>query len=300
MGGRIPRPGAGAGLFLIACTGLFGLSGLVAGQSADDLSQSLEGRAVTVRIDMPATKDGIDFYPEREQPIDFSEYGKRLKDSGVALRPGDRVLITKIKAKERHIEVQLGGGGYGTAGDESAWVETPTVPKGEREKELEKLLKKEEDPAKRRALERERSGLADQRRREERLMKAMAERVRAEKEARVRELRLEAGSRFNVRYDRELTAQELTPQNLEAVLARFLDFSAPADPDDGESAAGGFSLRKGLLWEDVIGYFGDPAEVRERSEGNLRVTSCSYDQGDEVIRLEFVEGVLIRYSAESK
>src|SRR5215210_3107327 len=48
-------------------------------------------------------------------------------------------MITRIKLKDKLIEFQLGGGGYGTAGDDtdtSAYV--ASVPKSIREKTLER------------------------------------------------------------------------------------------------------------------------------------------------------------------
>jgi hypothetical protein len=299
MGHRRTGGGTILDICLILGTAIWGLTGWSSGRASDDFSRELEGHFVTVRIEMPATKDGVDVYPERDQPIDYREYAERLKEHGIALRPGDRILITKVKAKDKHIELQLGGGGYGTAGDESAWVSTPSVPKSEREKQLEKLVKQERDKSRRKALERERASLADQREREERRLRAIAERTRIEKEARIRELRLQAGSRFNVRYDHGLTPGERTAESLMAALSDYLDFSS-AGPDAALETSDSFSIRKGLLWQEVLDHYGEPDAVSKRDEGSLTVTSCSYEQGDEVLRLEFVEGVLIRYSIESK
>ncbi len=57
-------------------------------------------------------------------------------------------MITKLKVKDKHIEVQLGGGGYGTVGDETdSSVSVPNLSKSIREKNLEDELKGENDPA---------------------------------------------------------------------------------------------------------------------------------------------------------
>lgn len=292
--------GCTAARTVMVCVALWGFSGSASGQTSEVLNASLVGRVATVRLDMPATKDGVDVYPDRRPAIDLGSYGRRLKENGIALRPGDRIMITKVKVKDSHIEVHLGGGGYGTFGDESSWVSTPSVSKSDREKQLEKLLKKERDPGKRKALERERSKLESERLREERLMRAIAERTRIEKEASIRAKRLQAGSRFNVRYDHYLTSRELTPESLQGVLSDYLEFASSPAPSVEALPQGTFSLRKGFLWEEIIDRLGEPSETNQRMEGNLKVISCSYEQGGEVLHLEFVEGVLIRYSVESQ
>jgi hypothetical protein len=96
---------------------LLGAPGVVLAQSERALEEFFLGKFVVARIDMPATQLGIDVYPDREQVVDFEEYSERIKEYGTALRAGDEVLVTKIKLKGRHIEFQLGGGGFGTIGD---------------------------------------------------------------------------------------------------------------------------------------------------------------------------------------
>lgn len=51
-----------------------------AAQTEADLKAFFEGKRVEVKIDMPATKDGINIYPERRQPIDFDKYSQSLKN----------------------------------------------------------------------------------------------------------------------------------------------------------------------------------------------------------------------------
>jgi len=95
------------------------LAATASGAGHTELERYFVGRQVMVEIDMPATKDGIDVYPERGGWLDNDRYIDRLKDHGVAIVSGQVETITKVKVKGRHIEVQLGGGGYGTFGDES-------------------------------------------------------------------------------------------------------------------------------------------------------------------------------------
>jgi len=45
---------------------IFSLTGTAWAQSESDLKQFFEGKTVTLRIDLPATKEGVNIYPERE------------------------------------------------------------------------------------------------------------------------------------------------------------------------------------------------------------------------------------------
>src|SRR5262249_39524397 len=75
---------------------------------------------VTVKIDMPGTSDGVDVEADARQSIDYSKYRDHLKRYGTALRAGDPVTVTLVKVKKDLIEFQLGGGGYGTFGDDTS------------------------------------------------------------------------------------------------------------------------------------------------------------------------------------
>lgn len=136
--------------------GVFVIFSAAAGsaQSEDELKRYFEGKSVEVRIDMPATKYGIDVYAEKAPAIDFNRYGKLIKANGISVREGDRVMITKIKVKDKHIEFQLGGG-YGTFGDETnASVSVPPAEKSRREKNLENDIKNELDANRRHEMRR--------------------------------------------------------------------------------------------------------------------------------------------------
>lgn len=91
---------------------VFSLTGTAWAQSETDLKQFFEGKTVTLRIDLPATKDGVNIYPERAQSFDYEEYGERLKRHGAFVRGYEVVTITKLDVKGDEIEVQLAG--YGT------------------------------------------------------------------------------------------------------------------------------------------------------------------------------------------
>jgi len=137
-------------------------------QAETQLRSFFEGKSVHVKIEMPGSADGVDVYPGSERPVDFPRHAARLKRFGTAVRRGDEVLITKVKVKRDLIEVQLGGGGFGTFGDDSsASVSVPSADKTEREKNLEKDIDKATDPAERRKLREELDTLKRRRQRED-------------------------------------------------------------------------------------------------------------------------------------
>jgi hypothetical protein len=135
----------------------FAFHALAAPARAQDeaaLRSYFEGRTVIVKVAMPATEAGIDVYPGAAQPVDYPELAKRMKKNGIAIQAGRSALVTKLKVKGNLIEFQLDGGGYGTSGDPTdatVWVES--VPKTQREKDLEQAVKKETDPTLKRRLQ---------------------------------------------------------------------------------------------------------------------------------------------------
>jgi hypothetical protein len=200
-------------------------AGAVCAQTEADLKQYFEGKRVELKIDMPATKDGITIYPEKYQHLNFNDYSKRLKQFGIAVREGDRIMITKIKVKDKLIEFQLGGGGYGTFGDEtSSTVSVPTITKSNREKDFEKRLKDETDERKRRRIRDELDYLRREREDEDRRNRAEAAVAEEIAKARIQDKRLQGGSRFNIKFDRKLTSNDLTPEALVNALREYVYF----------------------------------------------------------------------------
>src|SRR5262249_41988106 len=84
------------------------------------LRSALEGRQVVVKIDMPGTSDGVDLRVDSDRPMDARQYGDRLKKFGMAIRAGDASTVTLVKLKKDLIEFQIGGGGFGTFGDDTS------------------------------------------------------------------------------------------------------------------------------------------------------------------------------------
>jgi hypothetical protein len=275
-------------------------------QSEDRLRAFFEGKTVRLKMEMPGTEDGVDVYPGTAHPIDFPKHATRLKRAGTALRRGDEVLVTKVKVKRDLIEFQLGGGGYGTFGDDdSPNVFVPSASKTEREKNLEKDLEKTTDPTQRRKMREELDALRRDRQREDARNQAEAAQAQQTKEANIRQRRLEGGSRFNVRYKPVVPPEALTPDGLMQALAEYLDFSslagesAPGPAPRAAPAPGPDGLRKGLTADEVDALLGRPDAIARRTEGSLTVSTSTYRTRDRAITAEFVEGVLVRFTITS-
>ena len=270
-------------------------------QTEERLRAFFEGKTVVVKIDMPGTEDGVDVYPQRVQPIVFPDLAKRLKQFGTAVHGGDAALVTKVKVKKDLIEFQLGGGGYGTFGDDaSPHVNVPPVPKSQRERNLERELDQTTDPAARRRIRDEIDRLRRDRQREDARNQARAAEARQIKEANIRQRRTEGGSRFNIRYEVAVPMKALTPDGLMEALAEYVDFDPGAStgaPPPAEAPAD--ELRKGLTVEEVDAILGRPSAITQRREGTLSVSTSTYRMPDRTITAEFVEGVLIRFTIGS-
>ncbi len=192
-------------------------------QAQAQLSQAFEGKMVVVKIDMPGTQLGVDVYPQRDTPLDLKSYAKRLKQYGTALRVGDKVMITKVKVKDKLIEVQLGGGGYGTSWDDTETrVPAPAMEKSRREKDLEAQLKSETDTAKRKQMRKKLDDLRDKREYTDRQNQILTADASAQKEELINAKRLQGGSRFNLKYTGAVPAEALTQEAVMAALAQYV------------------------------------------------------------------------------
>ncbi|MFN7937674.1 MAG: hypothetical protein U0R19_30375 [Bryobacteraceae bacterium] len=189
------------------------------------LRRFFEGKKVRVKMEMPASHLGVDVFYKAEMPVNFRDYGSRVKKFGVALREGDSVMITTVKVKDRVIEFQLGGGGYGTFGDDSGSVSYSSVSKSSREKDLEKEIQKTPDGRRKDDLKRELSRLESARRYEDSRRREDARRLETIKKAEIAEKRRDAGSRFNLRFpERFLLESPPTPALVVSMLDEYVDF----------------------------------------------------------------------------
>jgi hypothetical protein len=289
---------------------------VVSAQSETILRQAFEGKVVAVKIDMPATSRGVDVYPLDPIPVNFREVAERLKDNSTSLKIGQQVMVTKVIVKSNsHIEFQLGGGGYGTFGDNTS-TSVSTVNQGETkaEKALRDSIKHAPGPTKRKQFEKELSSLREERERENARAEAEAKQAQSVMEANLRAKRAESGSRFNVRYRNGIPSDALTPDGLRRALAQYVDFGpaggAVTSGGGGASGVGGQAfapggggskpangqIRKGLLLEDVESILGPAATATETKEGSLTVLKRTYRKDGQKIATSFVNGVLIDFA----
>ena len=281
------------------------------------LRHAFEGKVITVKIDMPATQQGVDVYPLDQMPIDFRQVAERLKDNSTSLRIGQQVMVTKVVVKKNsYIEFQLGGGGYGTFGDNTSTdVSVVNQTETRAEKALRDSIKHAPGPTKRKQFEKELASLREERERENARAEAEAKQAQSVMEANLRMKRAESGSRFNVRYRNGIPGDALTPDGLMRALAQYVDFGpssavassgssggglsgAPGQPftSDGGSAKAHGSLRKGLLLEDVETLLGPAATASETKEGRLAVLNRTYKKDGQRVSASFVNGVLIDFA----
>jgi hypothetical protein len=293
-----------------------------AAQNPDSLAVFFEGKQVVVKMDMPGTQKGVDIYPNRQPTLDTKSYGDRLKQFGVALRNGDTTMVTKVKVNKDNVEFQLGGGGFGTAGDNSdTSVHFTPADKSGREKELERQISNETDPDRRRSLQRELDYVRTERERRDAYNRVRAQDDAAMRTQQVDLKRQQGGSRFNIRLDARKMGDSLTPQVVMDALAAYVDFSggavganaggSPADgapggtpalavraPDQGADPAQW--LKKGMSREQVEAMFGKAVESHDHAESGLTITSCTFLGKDEKVQADFVNGVLVQYSVSSR
>ena len=114
---------------------LISTTGTVCAQSATDLEQFFTGKTVTMRIDLPATREGINVYPERSEPFDYPEYEKRMERHGALVRGFEVVTISELNVNGNQIEVRVAG--FGTPSDVArinihfnrieSWMLTPAI-----------------------------------------------------------------------------------------------------------------------------------------------------------------------------
>jgi hypothetical protein len=269
-------------------------SGQVA-QTEAALKKYFEGKTVALKIDMPGSSDGVNVPIDR--PFNQREYQDRLGRYGTALRAGDRVQVTLVKVKDNNVEFQLAGGGYGTFSDDtSTSANLPDMEKSNREKDLEKAVGAEKDPAKKRTLERELQDLRNYRERENRRIAAERRIIEDQKRRELAERRLAGGSRFNLRFQGPVPAV-LKPEDVVSALSEYADFSAMnAEPTvrRGDTTSPN-APHKGMLRADAERRFGVPVDVTQRREGTLTVHTLTFVRGTERITAEFVEDVMIRF-----
>ncbi len=282
------------------------------------------GKTVVAKIDMPGTAKGIDLDFEKPTPLDWKSYSSRLNDFGIAIHRGDLVRVTKVALKGDHIEFQLNGGGYGTFGENtSTTVNAKDVDKTKYEKGLEKQLDQTKDPKAKLSIQTQLDGERERRERQQRANRDEAEAASRIKAQQLAEKRMRGGSRFNLNFKKSVPSDDRNPDAVMKLLAQYLDFyttqaggvgpvpAVPAGAGDqtlvrripyvSGSAAGVTQLKRGMKMEDVTALLGEVNSTSQSvsSEG-LKTQVVEYQTEDSAVNVTYVEGVVVRYTINSK
>jgi hypothetical protein len=108
-----------------------GLQGGTSGPAKKTLIQLLQGKEVKSKLQLPATKEGIDIYFSKEgkhydeRGLDLKELTKQLKERGVGVDANQVVIITEVKIDDDRVEVHLAGGGEGRRAGKHAEEKAP-------------------------------------------------------------------------------------------------------------------------------------------------------------------------------
>jgi hypothetical protein len=288
----------------VLCLGLIAaIATPAAAQDEAALRSFFEGRRVVVAIDMPGTSDGVDVHADSSHPLDYQQYGERLKAYGTAIHARESATVTLVKVKKDLIEFQLGGGGFGTFGDDtSTSVHIPYVEPSKRERDLDRLIRDEDDKHRRRQLEEERDELRERRERANRRIDVERAVAETHKRELLAERRLAGGSRFNLRYENAVPSG-IKPEEVMAALAQWVDFSSsgfPAPHIERTVSVFTASPRKGMTRAEAEREFGAPVHDDEHREGGLTVTTLRFVSRDQQIVADFVEDIMVRFSMSSR
>jgi hypothetical protein len=290
---------------LAICLTLVALAAAPLAADEEMLARAFVGNPVLLLMDLPATTSGLDYYPERQHPIDAAQHQQRLMQNGVGVRRDDVIAVTMIKVKKKHIEFQLGAGGL------SQMPSRPSVyvPVSRLEEELQDQLEKASSEAERKRLRARLAEEQDQREREQRRREARAEEqhLAALSARSPEEWALLAGSRINVRFDDRIPAAALAPEGFAQALSGVVDFNPPPAAVAAQNARSAvpsdsfaLPLRKGQRREDLEARFGPSEGCLRSAQAGIKIDTCAYDLGEATLEAGFADGLLVRYVITSR
>lgn len=277
---------------------LFCASGYLCAQSEDVLRDYFEGRMVVVKQDLPASKTAIDVYPDSPSTFNYGDYGRRIKQFGVAIRRNESVPLTSVRVSDKSIELQLGGS-VGAEGNDSSPAASVAVEKSPRERNLEREAERETDPERQAKMQQELDTLRKQRQREDARLKAALAQLSTGNED--RKGAVSAVSRINLVFPGGVPARALNPDYVRSALKSWIDFNAAersspppalASEDTSSSPTG---LHKGMSETELVRLFGDPAKRETGTEGDLHVEVLTFKRDGSTLEATMVEGVLVRF-----
>lgn len=285
---------------------------LIAQSEPGGLQGYFVGKEVVLKIDMPGTQQGVDLRYNKDNPMNWNDYSKRLKSFGVAIPKGATARVTAVNVKDDRIEFQLDGGGFGTfLDDSSTTVTAKSVDKSNYEKDLERQIANTTDEDVRRRLQRDLDRERARRERQEDNNQAAAQVASQIKSQKVADDRLRGGSRFNLRWAGAIPPDQKTPDAVMKLLADYVSFAGPQDaggapPPPGLNGGGDgqipatAQLKRGMSLNEVAGLLGQGKQTSESvSPEGLKTQTMQYSTDDRNVEVIFVEGLVVKYSISS-
>lgn len=274
-------------------------------QSEAALWEALEGRTAIAKVDLPATKSGVNINPDASPAANNVQYGKQLRQFGASARRRESVTVTDVKVSPKSVEIDLGRSDSGTDSSLQVYVSTA---KSAREKNLERGLENETDPARREKMEKELEELRARRAREDaRLKAALAPLKHGGQDSN----RGDAATRFNLVFPSGVPSRALRPDYVMAALKPWIDFASSPEPDASEAGnrpgqlapqepknddtSSAQELRKGMTESDLKRLLGDPLKREPYVEGDLHVEILTFKRNDATLEATMVEGVLVKF-----
>jgi hypothetical protein len=275
-------------------------------QSEAALWEALEGRTAIAKVDLPATKSGVDVYPDGSPAANEAQYGKQLRQFGAAARRKEPVTVTDVKLNPKSIEIELGRSDSGTDSSSQVYVAAAKSP---RENALERDLDRETEPESREQIEKELGELRARRAREDaRLRAALAQLTRDGQDS--NRGRTASGTRFNLVFPSGVPSRALRPDYVMAALKPWIDFASapeaasdaanqppqhPPQKEGSEDTSSVQELRKGMTEPDLKRLLGDPLKREPYLEGDLHVEILTFKRNDATLEATMVEGVLVKF-----
>jgi hypothetical protein len=212
--------------------------------------------------------------------------------------------------KKDVIEFQLDGGGFGTFFDDSdATVNPKFVEKSSYEKQLERDISNTTDEDRRRQLQRDLDRERSRRERQEADNRAAAQIASQIKAQQVADKRLGGGSRFNLRWQGSIPANQINPDAVTKLLADYVSFAGPEQGAVSPPMQAAVSsapipatahLKRGMKMDEVTNLLGQGRQMSQSvSADGLKTQVMEYSTGDRLVDVTYVEGLVVRYSISS-
>ena len=196
-------------------------------------------------------------------------------------------MVTTVRVKSKNIGFQLGGGGYGTFGDDSGNVSLGTVSKSRRESDLERDLRTET--------------LASARDRENSIRRSREQDLSIEKKRDIEVKRLQAGSRFNIHVPDNFLEESIpTPAAVRAMVAEYVEFDRAEPAREPSPAISSNPVRKGMFTDEGYRILGEPSNTDRANLGAFEQITATWVWSGNLTGGVFISDVAVKITVESR